>query len=248
MKNIIVIGSGPAGVSVSMALLARGLSVTMLDVGRKLDKVLSEDINKLRLKSALSDDDKKLIKGDSEASTSGVGEKKLFGSTFVNNLSESFRINKRNAWFYQSFAKGGLSNLWGRSLMPLCRDDELQDWPFPTGFLDRYYRKVLEFMPLAGRKDSLEKLLPLHTNKPGQMNLSGQAQLLDAHMHQHKDALNDLGFTFGQSRVAACFDGTWERSGKCRQCGLCLYGCIYDDLTLQFGQLMSYVKMKILHI
>ena len=230
MKTLFVIGSGPAGVSVSKALLERGLKVTMLDVGRTIEKELGEGISSLRAKSFLSEDERNLIRGGVEAGVSGVEEKKLFGSSYVNRLSDSFRVSQHNAWFYQSFAKGGLSNLWGRLMMPLCRDDERQDWPLPEGALDQYYSRVLAYVPLAGRVDQLEKLLPLYTTTPGPMELSGQAQLLDKHMQRHAAGLENQGFSFGQSRLAACFDGSWDRSDKCRRCGLCLYGCAYENL------------------
>jgi choline dehydrogenase-like flavoprotein len=229
MKTIIVIGSGPAGVSVSMALLKRGLRVTMLDVGITMEKELDSAIAELRSKSFLSEDDINFLRGGTVADASGVGEKKLFGSSYVNKQSEHFRIEKQGSWFYHSFAKGGLSNLWGRNLMPLCKEDK-HDWPLPKEALDQYYLRVLEYMPLAGRKDRLEQLLPLYTTSPGHMKLSGQAEKLDKYMHRHAEYLEGQGFSFGQSRLAACFDGSWGSSDKCRQCGLCLFGCIYDDL------------------
>lgn len=229
MKNIFVIGSGPAGVSVSKALLERGERVTMLDVGRSLEKNLSEEMLRLRKKSELSQVDMDQIRGSVEADVSGVGEKKLFGSSYVNRLSDRFRVVKHNSWFYMSFAKGGLSNLWGRLMMPLCRED-MKDWPIPEGALDKYYSRVLEYVPLAGRKDRLEQLLPLYTTNPGHMELSGQAEKLDKHMNRHAEALEEQGFSFGQSRLAACFDGSLKRSDMCRRCGLCLYGCLYENL------------------
>ncbi|WP_197026493.1 hypothetical protein, partial [Hylemonella gracilis] len=229
MKTILVIGSGPAGVSVSTALLSRGLQVTMLDVGRTLEKGLEEKIAGLRTKTSLSREDVEQLASSVKVDVSGVEEKKVFGSTYANRLSESFRVEKHNAMVYHSFAKGGLSNLWGRLLMPLARDD-MKDWPLPDGALDQYYSRVLDYVPLAGRKDRLEQLFPLHTDCPGSMELSGQAKKLDQHIHRHAEALEKEGFFFGQSRLAACFDGSWERSGKCRRCGLCLYGCVYNDL------------------
>jgi len=229
VKTLLVVGSGPAGVSVSMALLRRGLKVTMLDVGRTIEPGLEEEIIAMRRKDILSEKDHSQIKGDVEAGRSGVEEKKLFGSSYVNKLGKHFRVQKQNAWFYQSFAKGGLSNLWGRNMMPLCSED-MEDWPLPDGTLDKYYSRVLEYVPLAGRKDRLEQLLPLHTSNPGFMELSGQADRLDKYMHRHAEELEEQGFSFGQSRLAACFDGSWGQADKCRQCGLCLYGCIYNDL------------------
>ena len=114
-------------------------------------------------------------------------------------------------------------------MMILCEDD-MRDWPLHPDALDQYYSRVLEYVPLAGKKDRLEQLLPLHTSTPGYMKLSGQAEKLDKRLHLHSEYLEDQGFSFGQSRLAACFDGSWGRSDKCRQCGLCLYGCIYSDL------------------
>ena len=229
MKTLVIIGSGPAGVSVSMALLKRGLRVTMLDVGRTMEKGLSEEISRMRDKPSLSKEDINQLKGGVEVDASGVGEKKLFGSSYANRLSDYFRVEQDNVLLYISFAKGGLSNLWGRLMMPLCRED-MQDWPLPEGTFDQYYSQVLKYVPLAGRKDRLERLLPLHITTPGPMELSGQATELDNRLHRHAEDLENQGFFFGQSRLAACFDASWERSEKCRRCGLCLYGCAYENL------------------
>jgi hypothetical protein len=185
----------------------------MIDVGRKLDEPIAKELAVIRAKADLSEKDVDRIKGRVEVDISGVEEKKLFGSTFVNRLSDRFRVQQRNAWFYLSFARGGLSNLWGRLLMPLSRED-MADWPLPETALDPYYARVLEYVPLAGRKDRLERLLPLHTSTPGPQNFSDQAKKLDKYMHRHTVKLEEQGFSFGQSRVAACFDGSIERSGK----------------------------------
>lgn len=229
MKSLIVIGSGPAGVSVSKALLERGRKVTMLDVGRTMEETLSQELAELRVKNELSEEDRDRLRGGVQADVTGVAEKKLFGSSYAARLGHQFPVEMKNAWFYLSFAKGGLSNLWGRLMMPLSDEDQ-QDWPLPKGALDKYYPRVLEYVPFAGRKDRLEKLLPLYTSDPGRHEFSGQAEKLDKFMHRHAEALEDEGFSFGQSRLAACFDGSWEKSDKCRRCGLCLYGCVYQDL------------------
>lgn len=229
MKTIIVIGSGPAGVSVSKALLKRGFKVTMLDVGREIDKEVEQKVSKYRSKEMLSKADFDLLSRDSDVNLSGVEEKKLFGSSYANRLSRHFSVKKNNTLIYLSFAKGGLSNLWGRLMMPLCQDD-YKDWPLPPGALDKYYSQVLKYVPLAGRQDRLEQLLPLYTPFPGPMELSKQATLLDERMSACSKYLEDRGFFFGQSRLAASFDGSFGHSKKCRRCGLCLYGCVYDDL------------------
>lgn len=229
MKRLFVVGSGPAGVSVSMALLSRGFNVTMLDVGRTIEKNIDDKNIALRSKNSLSEEDLKHLKGGVVVDASGVEEKKLFGSSYVNRPSDHFQIQKHNAWIYLSFAKGGLSNLWGRNMMPLSRED-MADWPLPENALLKYYSRVLSYVPLAGRKDRLQRILPLYTSNPGPMELSRQAEQLDNHMNQNAEYLEGQGYSFGQSRIAACFDGSWSRSDKCRRCGLCLSGCIYENL------------------
>lgn len=114
--------------------------------------------------------------------------------------------------------------------MPLSQDD-MQDWPLPRGIMEQYNRRVIEYDPLAGRKDRLERLLPLYTLNPWPQEFSEQARILNKHMHRIIENLEKHGFFFGQSSFGACFDGSLERSNKCTRCGLCLYGCMYDDLN-----------------
>jgi len=45
---IYVVGSGPAGVSCAMALLQKGVQVTLLDLGLELDAKASDQLVKLQ--------------------------------------------------------------------------------------------------------------------------------------------------------------------------------------------------------
>ena len=231
MKKLIVIGSGPAGVSASTALLKRGYKVTMLDVGRNIEENIATKISIFRKKKDIEPDHFKntFLKNVNDVDINGVQEKKIFGSSYANKLSKFFKINKKNILIYMSFATGGLSNLWGRLMMPLTKND-IKEWPLAEKSLDKYYKEILKFVPLTGRKDSLEALLPLYANHLYSMKLSDQAKLLDKKLQKNKSYLRSQGFMFGQSRLAACFDGSFKGSGKCTECGLCLHGCIYDDL------------------
>ena len=100
MKTLIVIGSGPAGVSVSKALLERGFKVTMLDVGREIDKALEKKVSKFRTKEVLSKADFEILSEDLDVNLSGVEEKKLFGSSYANRLSSYFSVQKNNTLIY----------------------------------------------------------------------------------------------------------------------------------------------------
>lgn len=245
MKKIYIVGSGPAGVSTASALLKRGYKVTMLDVGRKLEESISNKISILRKQEDIDPDHFKniFLKNKNDVDINGVQEKKIFGSSYANKLGKYFKLNKKNILIYMSFATGGLSNLWGRLMMPLTKND-IKDWPIKENSLDRYYKEVLKFVPLTGRKDSLETLLPLYTDQLYSMTLSDQARLIDKKLKKNKYFLESQGLMFGQSRLAACFDGSFGESGKCIQCGLCLYGCIYDDLYSSAWTVRKLLKDK----
>ena len=229
MKKIYVVGSGPSGVSLTKALIERGYFVNMIDVGKTLHKETDEQLMRLANKQFLSVQDKDFISGLSANRITVADEKKVFGSTYANKLNDFFKIKKNNTHIFLSFAKGGLSNLWGRLMMPLSREDA-SEWPFAANFLDQYYSKVLNFVPLSGRDDRLKKLFSLFNKNPLKMRLSSQADLLDKWLNQHVSHLEKEGFAFGQSRIAACFDGSSPTSGNCINCGMCLYGCVYNDL------------------
>src|SRR5712671_3009558 len=80
-----VIGSGPAGVSATHALLARGEPVTMVDAGLTLEPEREAVIGRMRQQTPAewSADDVARIKEGMDAGASGVVLKRLFGSDFV---------------------------------------------------------------------------------------------------------------------------------------------------------------------
>ena len=83
MNKIVVIGSGPAGISAAKAILQRGYRVTMLDVGYELDK------NETSFKESLStknpekwtEDEKLKISNSIEFSLNGAKTKNEQGAS-----------------------------------------------------------------------------------------------------------------------------------------------------------------------
>ena len=226
---VVVIGSGLSGISAAVASLAAGASVLMLDAGLTLPDSTREEM------AALADlppwrwdaAGTAAIQAKTETTTGGVKEKKLFGSDFASRSLEHWPQELREARFYSSFARNGLGNIWGCGLLPM-RADDMGDWPIALADLEEDYRAVLRFMPLAGRRDSLEALLPLYC-APRPHALSSQGSALLARMEKKRAALEERGVFFGASRLAGSFAGENGREG-CRQCGMCMYGCPYGVL------------------
>lgn len=224
--DYIVIGSGPAGVSSAWALVKQGLKVTMLDVGEELETDKADLRNKLTNTSP-----QQWRTEDIEAYTNPRLSEKVdtispFGSTFLfrdpvqafSHLEDCSSIKLK-----PSFAKGGLSNGWGASILPY-RLEDIRDWPEASQNLAPHYQALREFMPMAGKNDDLAKLFPmLDMDLNTALPLSTQAETLLKRLQQRKQHLNRTGIYYGQARQAVANQG-------CRQCGMCLYGCPYSSI------------------
>jgi len=214
---VVVIGSGPAGIAASKALLSQGVDVTMLDVGARMP----EDAQSLHDKFAArppaqwSEQERIQLRQASLRDTGGVPLKTVFGSDFpysVQNLEES------DAFIRGSHAQGGLSNAWGASILPLSARD-MADWPLTVEDLEPHYTAILKWLPHAQGPDELSETYPLYSPLQQQLNLSRQGQNMLSRLHNHASNLRHQGITFGQSRLAI---------SQCEYCGLCLQGCPYD--------------------
>lgn len=226
---IYIVGSGPVGISCAYALLKKGISVTMLDVGTTLES------NKKKIVHILKDEnkenwDKKLlqeVKKKMSVSASGLPKKLLFGSDFAyRGVAENLKIYTSQVDWSGSFSRGGLSNVWGAAILPY-RQNDINDWPISLADLEPFYKHIFQFMNLSARKDSLEEIFPLYTNKQQNLCHSRQASILLRHLENEKTYLNEQRIFFGSSRLAVCADVNKNLSGCC-YCGLCLYGCPYN--------------------
>jgi choline dehydrogenase-like flavoprotein len=222
-----VIGSGPSGVACARALLRKGLRVTLIDTGLELDQARMQ---KLRRLEALPPAEWRGEPGDflregMSASIGGIPLKMSYGSAFPYHPVEGApRVVLHNASLSPSYARGGLSNVWGGAVLPFCQND-LAGWPFGLDRLESHYRAVFEFMPLAARRDDLEKQFPLYAAHPSPIELSRQAGAMLRDLEAHRESLGGKGIGFGSARITFAR----EHNGHgCVRCGLCMYGCPYQ--------------------
>lgn len=214
----IVIGSGPAGVSAAKALLARGRMVILLDGG----KVPEAEAEARRAALAATDP---AAWGQAERDAwmapqyaTPPGQVRRFGSDFAMEPGPaSFADLPGWMALRASRAAGGLSNLWGSAVLPY-RQDDMAGWPITATDLAPHYRAVARFLPVAGRADDLDDLLPVFpaTGRAG-IPPTVQAEALLGRLSRSRDALAAEGIRFGAARQAV--------DAACRRCGLCLHGC-----------------------
>ena len=229
MHTHCVIGSGPAGVACATSLLARGAKVLMLDAGIKLEPERARIVSELaqRKSSEWQSPQIAAVHGDTAADLKGLPNKRLFGSDFLYRESAEkipWRAHAQVA-VCPSLGLGGLSNVWGASMLPL-REDDIADWPIKNADLADHYRAVAEITGFAGRHDGLEDLFPLHAPNPAALKSSRQAALLLESLDRHRDALRARGWHYGQSRLAVRAADS-PRGIGCVYCGYCMTGCVY---------------------
>ena len=125
----IVIGSGPSGFAATKALLERKKKVIILDAGIKLEKNKLDRLNSINSMNFDKFKESKWINDNQEISISGIKDKLSYGSDFpYRSADKQYIINNDKIKFKPSFALGGLSNVWGGSVLPFLQS-EIENWP-----------------------------------------------------------------------------------------------------------------------
>ena len=225
---IFVIGSGPAGVACASALLEAGEKVSMLDAGLELERGRRHQRASLQSRPSTTWDEESLgfLRDGVEVTRDGIPLKLAYGSDFPYRDPIGHPASLEGAYSKPSFARGGLSNVWGASVLPYCTED-MSDWPITAEDLAPHYRAVLAMMPFSARHDGLEEEFPLYHENPGLLGGSNQAESFLRDLELNASRLAAHGVRFGSSRLAVQAEGAGGKPG-CVHCGKCIYGCPYE--------------------
>ncbi|WP_424831793.1 GMC oxidoreductase [Ruegeria sp.] len=213
----LVIGTGPSGVSVATALLARGRRVLMLDGGKVPEP--NSVTRREEMAGTPPENWTEAQKADWQAPQFATppGQVRRFGSDFAMEPARATLSAADDIGLRASMAEGGLSNLWGSAVLP-NRAQDIFDWPIGPDELSPHYKAVADFMPVSGRSDDLENVLPAFSMQ-GRTALtpSPQAGRFLDRLERQKSKLAELGVVGGTSRLAV--------APGCTYCGQCLHGC-----------------------
>lgn len=239
MENNIIIGSGAAGMAASLAL--RGALV--IDAGLRLDSSLAVRAASLGQVAHRdwTDQDIHWLQESMTPSSRGVESKLYFGSDFPYRMNTTGVTWDIHSGYRPSLAFGGLSSVWGASVLPFWHK-EVMEWPIPSTSWDAHYRAVLRETGLAGVHDSLSEIFPLYHSEPEVLAESNQAKKIRERMDRSREELTRSGFRWGRSRLMVrareksdLVNRLSYQSGNppshaqsCVQCGMCMYGCPYD--------------------
>jgi choline dehydrogenase-like flavoprotein len=225
--DVIIVGSGPAGVSAAFPLVEAGLSVLMVDGGRKpgiappeADFLLARANEVAQWKWMVGDDFHALKMRDAVSpKLRAPPHAYAFEGFEVSN-----KIVGKDFITIGSLATGGLSNAWGCGVAHFSTS-ELTTFPFPAAELELSYSKVSRRMGISGRaEDDLSEYFGLDDYAQPPIAMDALHTSIFQSYDRQKNKLHAQGFRLGRSRVAALSQDMAGRQA-CNLSGNCLWGC-----------------------
>jgi choline dehydrogenase-like flavoprotein len=221
--DVLIVGSGPAGISVAWPLVKAGLAVTMFEAnnGELPASPLATSYtawrnNPNRWRDVLGSDLKGLI---TDIDYSPKYSTPLARAVIQHGSNFPPELHIENAVVARAGTVGGLSSIWGGFCAEFDETD-MKGFPISYETLATSYHAVTERIGVSGVRDDLGDFLgpDLALQSPLPLNAPAKHVLKNYKRHTHS------GFTLGQARNAVL---TAAKSGRsaCVQCGLCLYGC-----------------------
>jgi choline dehydrogenase-like flavoprotein len=225
LHDLVIVGSGPAGVWAAWQASRRGLRPLLLDVGEKppVEKPLERNLYDLRREDPAQAD-------------------YLIGSQFesLHNLYRPFASPKVKSPRYQfvtrgsetlaptqslgfqatqSFARGGLANAWGASVYRYD-DRDLKAFPFGTRDLDPYYDVLTAEIGISGAQDDLAQHFGWKKGLQPPLRTDRVAARLLRHYEGHRSRFQGRGIKIGLPHLALL---SQEHKGR--------QACRYDNLS-----------------
>lgn len=221
-----VIGSGPSSVAAAVALLNQNQKIVMVDVGTDLDAEKTSILNNIYHDSSLalnSDLLKKLYSFNLYEANQSSYVKSTYGSTYCYETNNFFDSNSSSLSISSSLSKGGLSCVWGATVLPYNSLD-IADWPITFDSLRAHNDAIANILPIACYQDPITSPFypPIKTTS-NFLNFSPSIKNLLIHLNSNKHILNSNGISFQNSLLALSnFD---SNDKDCIYCGNCMRGC-----------------------
>lgn len=225
--DVVIVGSGPSGVSAAFPLVDAGLSVLMVDGGhvsqlsppaRPFLDARSRDVSQWHW----------MIGRDFYAlRQANVVSPKLRVPTHAavfGGFEAANRIIADDFVSLGSLAPGGLSNAWGCGVACLT-DDELSAFPVEPRDMRLSYGTVAKRIGISGGQgDDLSGFFGVDTWSQAPVPMDQLQSALLARYAGRREMLQREGFRLGRSRVAVLTEPMAGRRA-CDLSGTCLWGC-----------------------
>ena len=226
---VIIVGSGPAGVSAAFPLVRSGVRVLMLDGG------LSDETTVPAIPGSLRElrrhpDHWKLLVGeeyqrfnDQNPLSSPKFHSPAYAYVFRDYLKR-YAIDTQDFALVGSLASGGLSNAWGAGVGRLD-DRDLEDYPISAHDLQPSYRRISQRIGISGCND--DDMAETHGREDfllPPIDPCGNLSILYRRYRARRSRALARGVRLGRTRIATLTSARADRGG-CVYCGRCLFGC-----------------------
>ncbi len=229
--SVAVVGSGFSGIAVAHALIARGIAVTILDVGETLDDRRSAVVSRLHdlPTSSWPPEDLRFLNENPTLGRHRLPKKVHFGSEYIYASDRSFAPIESGASSrlpYPTFAKGGYSNIWGAAVLPIAACD-MSEWPVSRNELEPYFREAARLIPLTGGEGNLDESFPSYKERLGQIDAGPQGEALLTDLASARGLPEE--FLYGRARLAIHTESA-QNILPCNGCGYCFTGCVRGSI------------------
>lgn len=243
--DLIIVGSGPSGISAAYPLLEAGFSVAILDGGRVADISPPDEPyfdwrfqRNEQWRWAVGTDFFSLKQADAVSPKLRVpGHKYVFDGFCQEN-----RIESRGFATFGSLAQGGLSNSWGCGVSRLS-EAEISECPFSSTEISDSYARVASRIGISGRADDdMALFFGLDDWAQPAISIDSLQGAILAGYQAWRDRKASSEFYLGRSRVAVLSHSLGGRKG-CDRSSNCLWGC-RNSALYSAGDELEEVKRK----
>jgi len=215
LKKNIVLGSGLSAMTAAAKLLKKNQIVYVYDVGIEPEKKSIEIKNNLRNNNKYFDALTDILKISRK--NYNLNNKFHFGSSFAYSSKKEI---------FNSYSKGGLTNIWGANILPYNQMD-IKNWIIANSDLVKNYNFISDIINVKSiENNSLnEKFNYSYKNKYSEKRegiRDDQTNKILNELNSIKEILYKENIFFGETNIAL------DDQNNCTKCGFCFYGCPHD--------------------
>ncbi len=225
--DIVIVGSGPAGVSAAIPLVEAGCRVVMIDAGiepnqtpprERFYDIRVQDQEQWKL---LVGEQFQALRPDVPASPKFRAPPNAFAYA---GYQQAYAIHTTHFAAVGSLAAGGLSNIWGAGVS-CYTSEELREFPITRAELEPSYRTIAARIGISGcNTDDLAAFFGNDVPLQPPTSLSENTARLWRRYQAHPAAARRYGVTIGRARNAVLTEDLGERQ-RCQNTNTCLWGC-----------------------
>jgi choline dehydrogenase-like flavoprotein len=232
LHDVIVIGTGAAGVSAAFPLVETGADVMLIDPGQGEPAALPT--GEYLEERQMSDHQWRWLLGSpgTVARFDPRYSPKIRVPTMqpvFADLAKVLRIKDEDFFPVGSLATGGLTRAWGAGVSQF-NDADLREFPLTRADLEPHYRNVAARIGICGpASDDISAHFGMDELTMPPVTLDSVGQYLETRYLRVRDTLSRDGFAMGRARLAVITrdQPAWQQDGRlaCDERGFCLWGC-----------------------